>query len=216
MSSSLRPARQAPGLRRDPQPLHAARFKPLRAESKSKKPTLAVLNLPLGMKTNASNELAAKERKELKHPPAPLAAPRPSEGRGCRRRVRATHASRITFHASPSLRSLRSLAAKIPCLPFACLACLAGLLSLQAAEFTTPTTISETDTTYDGQDIVINSTTVAIDGAHSFSSLLLTNNTAIARLRGSTTRLRAQARIPFRPVRNAGLQSVSGSPPIPA
>jgi hypothetical protein len=93
---------------------------------------------------------------------------------------------------------------------------LAGLLSLQAAEFTTPITISETDTTYDGQDIVISNTTVTIDGVHSFSSLLLTNNTAIARLRGSTTRLRAQARIPFRPVRNAGLQSVSGSPPIPA
>jgi hypothetical protein len=56
---------------------------------------------------------------------------------------------------------------------------LAGLLSLQAAEFTTPITISETDTTYDGQDIVINSTTVAIDGAHSFNSLLLTNNAAL-------------------------------------
>ena len=54
-----------------PQPLHAARFKPLRAESTSKKPTLAVLNLPLGMKTNASNELAAKERKEPKNHPRP-------------------------------------------------------------------------------------------------------------------------------------------------
>jgi hypothetical protein len=96
------------------------------------------------------------------------------------------------------------------------LAYLAGLLSLHAAEFTTPTTISETDTTYDGQDIVISGTTVAIDGAHSFNSLLLTNNAAIARLRGSTTRLRAQAQIPFRPGRNAGLQSVSRSTPIPA
>ena len=72
-----------------------------------------------------------------------------------------------------------SLAAKTPCLPFACLACLAGLLSLQAAEFTTPTTASETDTPHDGQNIVINNTTVTIDGAHSFSSLLLRNNAVL-------------------------------------
>ena len=72
-----------------------------------------------------------------------------------------------------------SLAAKTPCLPFACLA---GFLSLHAAEFTTPITISETDTTYDGQDIVIDGTTVTIDGPHSFNSLLLTNNAVLTHL----------------------------------
>jgi len=62
---------------------------------------------------------------------------------------------------------------------FACLACLAGLLPLHAAEFTTPITLSETDTPHDGQDIVINNTTATIDGAHSFNSLLLTNNAVL-------------------------------------
>ena len=68
-----------------------------------------------------------------------------------------------------------SLAVKTPSRLFVCLACLAGLLPLDAAEFTTPITLSETDTTYDGQDIVIDGTTVTIDGPHSFNSLLLTN-----------------------------------------
>ena len=46
---------------------------------------------------------------------------------------------------------------------------------LLAATFTTPVTISESDTTYDGQDIVVNGATLTVNGAHSFASLLLTN-----------------------------------------
>ena len=46
---------------------------------------------------------------------------------------------------------------------------------LLAATFTTPVTISESDTTYDGQDIVVNGATLTVNGAHRFASLLLTN-----------------------------------------
>ena len=46
---------------------------------------------------------------------------------------------------------------------------------LLAATFTTPVTISESDTTYNGQDIVVNGTTLTVNGAHRFASLLLTN-----------------------------------------
>jgi hypothetical protein len=62
---------------------------------------------------------------------------------------------------------------------FACLAGLAGLLSLHANTFTTPITISETDTAYDGQDIVISNTVVTLDRAHSFNSLLLTSGAVL-------------------------------------
>ena len=43
---------------------------------------------------------------------------------------------------------------------------------LLAAIFSTPVTISESDATYDGQEIVVN-------GAHSFTSLLLTNGAVL-------------------------------------
>ena len=46
---------------------------------------------------------------------------------------------------------------------------------LLAATFTTPVTISESDMTYDGQDIVVNGATLTVNGPHSFASLLLTN-----------------------------------------
>ena len=45
---------------------------------------------------------------------------------------------------------------------------------VHAATFTTSAVISETNLTYDGQDIVISGATVAIDGSHRFDSLLLT------------------------------------------
>ena len=44
-----------------------------------------------------------------------------------------------------------------------------------AAVFTTNAVISESNTNYDGQDIVIDAATVAIDGPHAFHSLVLTN-----------------------------------------
>src|SRR5579863_5035875 len=36
---------------------------------------------------------------------------------------------------------------------------------------TTPTSITETNSAFDGDNIIINGTTVAIDGAHSFNSI---------------------------------------------
>jgi hypothetical protein len=50
---------------------------------------------------------------------------------------------------------------------------------LQAATFTTNLTLTETNFTYDGQDILIDGATVAIDGPHAFNSLLLTNGAVL-------------------------------------
>src|SRR2546423_5023519 len=44
-------------------------------------------------------------------------------------------------------------------------------VSLNAAVFTSDTTLNANDATYDGQSIVISNCTVTIDGAHAFSSL---------------------------------------------
>ena len=59
------------------------------------------------------------------------------------------------------------------------LAVLLNVPSALAATFTTGFTITETNLTYDGQDIVISGATVAIDGAHAFNSLLLTNGAVL-------------------------------------
>jgi hypothetical protein len=45
--------------------------------------------------------------------------------------------------------------------------------------FTTNVTLTESDTTYDGQDIIVINATVSIDGSHAFNSLLLTNNAVL-------------------------------------
>ena len=50
---------------------------------------------------------------------------------------------------------------------------------LQAAIFTTPVTINEGDAAYEGQDIVVDGTTVTINGPHAFNSLLLTNGAVL-------------------------------------
>ncbi|MCW5553069.1 MAG: hypothetical protein KIS67_13030 [Verrucomicrobiae bacterium] len=47
--------------------------------------------------------------------------------------------------------------------------------------FTNAVVISETNTNYDGQDIIIDGPTVAIDGPHSFNSVPLTNNAVLTR-----------------------------------
>src|SRR5215475_6762385 len=52
-------------------------------------------------------------------------------------------------------------------------------LAASSAVFTNDVTISETDTNYDGQDIVVDGATVTVNGAHSFNSLLLTNNAVL-------------------------------------
>ena len=92
-----------------------------------------------------------------------------------------------------SLRSLRPLAAMLPLsasagerakvrcrfwfvASFVCFV----VASAPAANFTSNTTISEANTSYDGQDIVIDgSITVTIDGSHAFNSLLLTNGAVL-------------------------------------
>lgn len=61
------------------------------------------------------------------------------------------------------------------------------MVTSSAAEFTTPATLSETDTAYDSQDIAIDGTTVTIDGAHSFNSLLLTNSAVLTHSACTTT-----------------------------
>jgi hypothetical protein len=75
--------------------------------------------------------------------------------------------------------SFRPLASGITLLPILYL--LSTILSpaARAASFTNAVTISETNTTYDGQDIVVNGATVTINGTHRFNSLLLTNNAVL-------------------------------------
>ena len=48
-----------------------------------------------------------------------------------------------------------------------------------AATFTNNVTLSETNTAYDGQDIIVDGATVTIDGPHSFNSVRLTNNAVL-------------------------------------
>jgi hypothetical protein len=53
--------------------------------------------------------------------------------------------------------------------------------------FTNAATISETDTNYDGQDIVVDGATVTIDGPHSFNSVRLANNAVLTHSPRTTT-----------------------------
>ena len=52
-------------------------------------------------------------------------------------------------------------------------------LSIRAATFTTNALITEADTSFDGQDIVIDGATLTVDGRHYFNSLLLTNGAVL-------------------------------------
>jgi hypothetical protein len=68
--------------------------------------------------------------------------------------------------------------------PAAFIAILASFVANSASNaatvmFTNALTISETNASYDGQDLIINNATVTINGAHSFNSLLLTNNAVL-------------------------------------
>jgi hypothetical protein len=60
------------------------------------------------------------------------------------------------------------------------LALLLGAARSQGITFTTNTTIIEGDITYNGQDVIVDGATVTINGAHSFNSVLLTNNAVLA------------------------------------
>ncbi len=50
---------------------------------------------------------------------------------------------------------------------------------LQAATFTTNALIAETDTSFDGQDVMVSGATLTVDGWHCFNSLLLTNGAVL-------------------------------------
>ena len=56
-------------------------------------------------------------------------------------------------------------------------ACFCG--SAAGATFTTPATIAAGDFSYDGQDIVVDGTTVTIDGLHAFNSLIVMNGSVL-------------------------------------
>ncbi|MES9900661.1 MAG: hypothetical protein ABW148_16815, partial [Sedimenticola sp.] len=59
------------------------------------------------------------------------------------------------------------------------------LVSVQASAATTintPTNIAGTDTTYEGQDLVVDGTTLNVEGSHSFNSLTLKNSAVLSHL----------------------------------
>jgi hypothetical protein len=53
--------------------------------------------------------------------------------------------------------------------------------------FTAPTTITETDTRFDGADLLIDGTTVTIDGPHTFNSIHLINGAVLTHTANSAT-----------------------------
>ncbi|HPS54747.1 MAG TPA: hypothetical protein PLP05_04035, partial [Sedimentisphaerales bacterium] len=61
---------------------------------------------------------------------------------------------------------------------------LLGVVPVQAVTFTTPVTIAENDTAYDGLDIIVNGCVVTINGTHSFASLTIQNSGAVTQSQG--------------------------------
>jgi hypothetical protein len=51
--------------------------------------------------------------------------------------------------------------------------------SPHAATFTTNALITEADTAFDGQEIVVSGATLTVDGRHYFNSLILTNGAVL-------------------------------------
>lgn len=82
-------------------------------------------------------------------------------------------------HRSAYIGRLAQCSVKNP-IRFALLLCLTAQ-HCWSTVFTTNAVISETNFAYDGQDIVIDGATVAIDGLHAFNSLLLTNGAVLTR-----------------------------------
>jgi len=75
---------------------------------------------------------------------------------------------------------------------FSCLAViLLAATSTHAAviEITTPTTIFASDTTYDNNDLIVNGTTLTIDGSHSFNSLQLINTSTLTHSTEASSKL---------------------------
>jgi hypothetical protein len=65
-------------------------------------------------------------------------------------------------------------------------AVLLSLRSALAATFTVNTTISDGNTTYEGQAIVVSGCTVTIDGAHTFDALTVTNGGTVTHTAGAS------------------------------
>lgn len=76
---------------------------------------------------------------------------------------------------------------------------------MPAAVFTTNAGITETNLTYDGQDIVVDGAgvVVAIDGTHAFNFLLLTHGAVLTRSPSMASPFTARVQNPTRLARNA-------------
>ncbi len=148
------------------------------------------------MKTTTAAEIAAKERTELKSRRHPLrfgeravvrcaALPRRSGGSVERRTLRFQRMAALTRAAATPTRAERQPrftfhAARLLLLSSFILLHSAFLSSAQTW-ITNSLTISETNTNYDGLDLVISGAgvTVAVDGPHALNSLLLTNGAVL-------------------------------------
>ena len=58
---------------------------------------------------------------------------------------------------------------------------LSPLAPAATVTFTNAVTISETNASYDGQNLIVSGATVTMDGSHRFNSLLLTNCAVLTR-----------------------------------
>ena len=85
-----------------------------------------------------------------------------------------TNSALPAFGSGSAFRFSRALVAFALWLAVVCFAPLS-----HAVTFTSNVTISEGDTTYDGQDIIMDGATATINGAHSFTSLSLINGAVL-------------------------------------
>lgn len=74
---------------------------------------------------------------------------------------------------------MRSCQIKLGCLLISCIANLLAVNTVYSIEITQPVTISATNASYDNQDLVINGSTLTIDGSHQFNSVQLINGAVL-------------------------------------
>src|SRR5713226_6964243 len=67
-----------------------------------------------------------------------------------------------------------------------CLLCLLATTAHAVVSITTNTLIDVGDTTYDGQDIVVNNCTLTVNGQHAFGSLQAVNNAVVTHAAATT------------------------------
>src|SRR5712671_664602 len=68
-----------------------------------------------------------------------------------------------------------------------CLLCLLATTGHASVSITTNTLIDVGDTTYDGQDIVVNNCTLTVNGQHAFGSLQAVNNAVVTHTAATTS-----------------------------